>query len=290
MSELSVRQPAVANQFYPGNRAECIRLIKECLPSEPDPNLPEKITAGLVPHAGWVYSGPVAARVFAAIHAQAVPETFVLFSAVHRWGASRSAVYAHGRWATPLGEVEVDDELATAVIKAGDGLLTEAPGAHSHEHSAEVQIPFIQYLFPEAKILPILIPPDEEAVRVGEVVGQVVQASEKPAVVIGTTDLTHYGKTYYGFAPAGTGEPALGWVRANDQRVIDLILAMRAEEIVAETTAHRNACGGGAIAGTVAAARTMGSEEGHLLVYTTSHHIMPRGPATDFVGYAAILF
>jgi AmmeMemoRadiSam system protein B len=265
-------------------------LIKDCLPAEPDPNLPERIVAGLVPHAGWVYSGPVAARVFAAIHAQAAPDTFVLLSATHRWGASRPAVYAHGRWATPLGEVEVDEELAMAILKAGAGLLTKAPGAHSDEHSAEVQVPFIQHLFPEAKILPILIPPDEEAARVGEVIGQTLHASEKPTVVIGTTDLTHYGQMYYGFAPAGTGEPALEWVRTNDERVINLILAMRAEEIVTETAAHRNACGGGAIAGTVAAARTMGAKEGRLLEYTTSHHIMPRGPATDFVGYAAILF
>jgi AmmeMemoRadiSam system protein B len=118
----------------------------------------------------------------------------------------------------------------------------------------------------------------------------VVSAAQKPAVVVGTTDLTHYGRTYYGFAPVGTGEPALEWARANDERVINLILDMRAEEIVAETDAHRNACGGGAIAGTVAAARALGAEKGHLLEYTTSYHAIPRGPATDFVGYAAIVF
>jgi AmmeMemoRadiSam system protein B len=73
-------------------------------------------------------------------------------------------------------------------------------------------------------------------------------------------------------------------------RVIDLIVAMEAEDIVAETATHRNACGGGAVAGTVAAARTMGAEKGYLLEYTTSHHVMPRGPATDFVGYASIVF
>jgi AmmeMemoRadiSam system protein B len=290
MSELPVRRPVFADRFYPGDRTSCIKMIKDCLPAEPAPNLPEKIVAGLVPHAGWVYSGSVAAQVFAAIHAREVPETFVLLSAMHHWGASRPAVYVRGRWATPLGEIEVDDELATAILKANDGLLIKAPEAHSAEHSAEVQVPFIQYLFPEAKILPILLPPDEEAVRVGEVIGQEVRASQKPAVVVGTTDLTHYGKTYYGFAPAGTGEPALEWVRANDERVINLILALRAEEIIAETEAHRNACGGGAITGTVAAARTLGAEEGHLLEYTTSYHVMPRGPATDFVGYAAILF
>ena len=290
MSKLPVRRPVVAGQFYPGDRVSCAAMIEQCLPTEPSPGLPEKIVAGLVPHAGWVFSGAVAARVFAAIDAQRAPETFVLLSAMHRWGASRPAVYARGRWATPLGEVEVDDALAAAVLEASGGLLIDFPGAHADEHSAEVQVPFIQHLFPEASILPVLIPPDKDAVRVGEIVAQAVSATERSAVIIGTTDLTHYGAMHYGFAPAGTGERALEWARGNDERVIKLILAMRAEEIVSETTTHHNACGGGAIAGTVAASRTMGAEKGYLLEHTTSHHVMPRGPATDFVGYAAIVF
>jgi AmmeMemoRadiSam system protein B len=290
MSDLPIRWPTVAGQFYPGNRMGCTRMIEQCLPVEPSSDLPDGLVAGLVPHAGWTFSGAVAAKVFAAIHAQGSPETFVLLSAVHRWGGPRSAVYARGRWSTPLGEVEVDEEMAEAVLEAGPGLLIDSPEAHAVEHSAEVQVPFIQYLFPEAKILPVLVPPDGEAVRVGEVIGRVVNEAQRPAAVVGTTDLTHYGATYYGFAPAGIGDQALEWARANDERVINLILAMRAEEIVAEAATHRNACGGGAIAGTVAAARTMGAEEGCLLEYTTSYHIMPRGLATDFVGYAAILF
>ena len=289
MSKLSVRRPAVAGQFYPSSRTSCVRMIEQCLPTETSPDVPEKIVAGLVPHAGWTYSGAVAARVFAVINAQDVPETFVLLSAMHRWGASHPAVYASGSWNTPLGEVEVDEELAAALLE-GDGSFTNSPEAHSGEHSAEVQVPFIQHLFPKAKILPILLPPDASAAPAGEIIGRAVSATQKSVVVVGTTDLTHYGKTYYGFAPAGTGEPALEWTRANDERVINLILDMRAEEIVAETDAHRNACGGGAIAGTVAAARALGAERGHLLEYTTSHHVMPRGVATDFVGYAAIVF
>lgn len=290
MSELPVRRPAVAGQFYPGYRASCVKDVEQYLPAGPSPDLPKKIVAGLVPHAGWSFSGAVAARVFAAINAQGAPETFVLVSAMHRWGAPRPAVYARGRWATPMGEVEVDEELAAAVIEAGDGLLINSPEAHSSEHSIEVQVPFIQYLFPGAKILPIMIPPDEDAARAGEVIGQAVSTAQRPIAVVGTTDLTHYGATYYGFAPAGTGERALEWVRTNDERVINLILGLQAEEIVAETTAHHNACGGGAVAGTVAAARTLGAKKGYLLEYTTSHHVMPRGPATDFVGYAAIVF
>jgi AmmeMemoRadiSam system protein B len=290
MYKLPVRSPAVAGQFYPGDRTSCVEMIKQCLPTMPSPDLPEKIVAGLVPHAGWVYSGAVAARVFAAIQTQDAPETFVLLSAMHRWGASRPAVYARGCWATPLGEVEVDEELAAAVLETGAGLLVSSPEAHSGEHSAEVQVPFIQHLFPEARILPIMIPPDKDAARAGEIIGQVVSAAQRPIAVVGTTDLTHYGATYYGFAPAGTGERALEWARANDERVINLILGLQAEEIVTEAAAHHNACGGGAVAGTVAAARTLGAEKGYLLEYTTSYHVMPRGQATDFVGYAAIVF
>jgi AmmeMemoRadiSam system protein B len=290
MSDLPVRWPTVAGQFYPGNRASCVRMIEQCLSVEPNPDLPDRIVAGLVPHAGWTFSGAVAGKVFAAIHAQGSPETFVLLSAAHRWGGPRSAVYARGRWSTPLGEVDVDEDMAQAVLEAGAGLLIDAPEAHAVEHSAEVQVPFIQHLFPKAKLLPILVPPDDEAVHVGEAIGRVVNEAQRPVAIVGTTDLTHYGATYYGFAPAGIGEQALEWAQANDERVISLILDMQAGEVVAETIVHHNACGGGAIAGTVAAARALGAEKGYLLEYTTSHHVMPRGPATDFVGYAAIVF
>ncbi|MCP4540379.1 MAG: AmmeMemoRadiSam system protein B [Chloroflexi bacterium] len=290
MSKSPIRQPAVAGQFYPGDRAGCISQIKQYLPAEPSPDVPEKIIAGLVPHAGWTYSGAMAAKVFAAIKAKSTPETFVLLSAMHKWSTSHPAVYANGSWNTPLGQIEVDEELATDILQTGDGLFTNAPDAHAKEHSAEVQVPFIQHFFSEAKLLPILLPPDASAARAGEIIGQVINAAQKSIAVVGTTDLTHYGQAYYNFAPAGTGKPALEWTRANDERVIDLILDMRAEEIVAETSAHRNACGGGAIAATVAAARMMGAEKGHLLEYTTSYHVMPRGTATNFVGYAAIVF
>jgi len=287
---MRIRRPVVAGQFYPADRAGCVRMIEECLPDRLPDDLPERIVAGVVPHAGWVYSGPTAAKVFAAIRARSAPETFVLLSAVHRWGAAWPAVYPSGAWATPLGEAEVDADLAQAVLEEGKGLLVDAPEAHAGEHSTEVQVPFIQHLFPNARILPIMVPSDEGATSVGEVVARAIGAADREVVVVGTTDLTHYGAMYYGFAPAGTGERALEWVRANDERLINLMLEMRAEEIVPETEAHRNGCGGGAVAATVAAARALGAERGVLLEYTTSHHVRPHGPATDFVGYAAVVF
>lgn len=287
---MRVRRPVVAGQFYPSDRTGCIRMIEECLPAQPLTGLPEMIVAGVVPHAGWVFSGPTAAKVFAAIKSQFIPETVVLLSADHRWGRFRPAVYGSGAWLTPLGEVEVAADLAQAVIREGAGRLVDAPEAHAGEHSAEVQVPFIQHLFPQARILPILVSPDELALEAGEAIARAIAAWGQRAVVVGTSDLTHYGAMYYGFAPAGTGERALAWARANDERVIRLMLEMRAEEVVPETETHHNACGGGAIAATIAAARALGAQKGVLLEYTNSHQVRPRGPATDFVGYAAVVF
>lgn len=286
---MSIRQPVVAGRFYPADRAGCLRMIKVFLPGQPQEGLPEHVVAGVVPHAGWVFSGATAAKVFAAIGSRTSPDTFVLLSAMHGLGATRPAVYGSGVWITPLGEVEVDEQLAREVLEEGSGSLVESEKAHAGEHSAEVQVPFIQHLFPDARILPILAPPDGGAVTLGEIVARTVAEAKKEIMVVGTSDLTHYG-TNYGFTPAGTGEEALAWARANDQRIINPMLQLRAEEIVPEVKEHRNACGGGAIAATVAAARAMGALEGVLLEYTTSHEVMPQGPATNFVGYAGVVF
>jgi AmmeMemoRadiSam system protein B len=288
-TEMDNRQPAVAGRFYPGDRKGCLQMIEECLPDEAPENLPAHIVAGIVPHAGWVYSGPTAARVFVAIKAQSSPETIVLLSARHSWGAARPAVYGRGSWATPLGEIGVDAELAQAVLEAGQGTLLDAPEAHAGEHSGEVQVPFIQHLFPDSQLLPILIPADDGATAAGNVIARAINSVGREVVVIGTTDLTHYGANYYGFAPAGVGDEALEWTRQNDRQIIDLMLQLQAERVVPESSAHRNACGAGAVAATITAAQGLGATEGVLLEYTTSHDVMPHGPATDFVGYAGIV-
>jgi AmmeMemoRadiSam system protein B len=287
---MNVRQPAVAGRFYPARRVDCVRQIEEALPDQLPWDLPERIVAGVVPHAGWIFSGPTAAKVFAAIKSQMIPDTIVLISAMHSWGTMQPAVYGSGTWSTPLGQVEVDEELAQMIMDQSSGAFIDAPAAHQGEHSAEVQVPFIQHLFPEARILPVMTPPDEQAAPAGRAIGRVIAGSEKNVVVVGTTDLTHYGRQFYGHAPAGVGESALAWTRTNDQRIIDLMLKMDADGIVPEASAFRNACGGGAIAATIGAAEALGATTAKLLDYTTSHHVRPQGPAANFVGYAAVVW
>ncbi len=288
------RKSIVAGQFYPGQHDSCVDEINECLDartlSEP---LPETIVAGIVPHAGWTFSGSLAALVFLAIKQQHEKvHTFVIFGAAHGYFGQSPAVYDRGSWITPLGEVAIDEELADAVLSAGP-VVSDA-SAHRAEHSIEVQVPFMQYLFPGAKILPIIVPPREQAVALGTSVGNVINEDEhKKIVCIGSTDLTHYGPRY-GFTPMGVSADALKWADSvNDKKFIDLALKLEPERLLADAAENCNACGAGAAAAAIAAAKQIGKTEGLLLAHTNSNEVMLRKMGTasaDSVGYAAIVF
>jgi MEMO1 family protein len=288
------RKPIVAGQFYPGSGDECVHEIKQCL-AEATLNmpLPEKIVAGIVPHAGWTFSGATAAIVFAAIKKKhPVVDTFVIFGAAHRYMAQSPAVYDKGAWQTPLGEIGIDEALADAVIESKTAISDS--DAHDSEHSMEVQVPFIQHLFPAAKILPILTPPGEEAIGLGKIIASLISSDdERKIVCIGSTDLTHYGPGY-GFVPKGTGKDGLKWAMdVNDRQFIDFSLKMQPEKMLETADVNFNACGAGAAAATVAAAKALGKTKGILLAHTNSNEIMLRkmnSASRESVGYAAIVF
>jgi len=291
---MQVRRPIVAGQFYPGQKSLCVSEIKDCLEARtPQQPLPETIVAGIVPHAGWTFSGDLAAMVFSAVKQQQDEiHTFVIFGAAHGYFGNAPAVYETGAWETPLGEIDVDQELAEAVIETGSA-ISDAHAHHS-EHSIEVQVPFIQYLFPDAKIVPILTPPREQVVTLGESIGQIIsQQKDKRVVCIGSTDLTHYGPSY-GFVPMGVGPGGVEWAgKVNDQKFIDLALKLDAEGLLKSAAENCNACGAGAAAATVAAAKALGKTKGLLLAQTNSNEVMLQkmGSASrDSVGYAAIVF
>jgi AmmeMemoRadiSam system protein B len=291
---MQTRKPIVAGQFYPGRHDSCVAEINECLEREAlSESLPETIAAGIVPHAGWTFSGGSAALVFSAIKQRHKKvHTFVIFGAAHGYFGQSPAVYETGGWVTPLGEVAVDEELAGAVLSGGTAVSDSA--AHRAEHSIEVQVPFIQHLFAGAKILPIVVPPGEQAVALGTSVGEIISADERKKIVcIGSTDLTHYGPRY-GFTPMGTGAEALKWADGvNDQKFIDLALNLEPQSLLTSAAENCNACGAGAAAAAVAAAKKLGKTEGLLLAHTNSNEIMLRqmgAPSADSVGYAAIIF
>jgi AmmeMemoRadiSam system protein B len=291
---MQARKPIVAGQFYPGQHDSCVDEIKECLEARTlSESLPETIVAGIVPHAGWTFSGSLAALVFSAIKQRHEKvHTFVIFGAAHGYFGPTPAIDDSDFWETPLGNVGIDEMIADWLL---DKKLVVADSlAHKGEHSIEVQVPFIQHLFPEAEILPIIVPPSEQAVSLGEAFGDIMKLKAgKKIVCIGSTDLTHYGPRY-GFTPMGTGAEALKWAnRVNDQKFIDLALKLEAQSLLTSAAENCNACGAGAAAAAVAAAKKLGKTEGLLLAHTNSNEIMLRkmgATSAESVGYAAIIF
>ncbi|MFA5863487.1 MAG: AmmeMemoRadiSam system protein B [Phycisphaerae bacterium] len=290
---MNIRKPIVAGQFYPDSKASTLAALDEYLSVNIAINeLPEKILGGIVPHAGWVCSGAVAGKVFKAIQMRRQVDTFVLFGAVHRFGVRNAAVYSTGAWETPLGQVAIDERLASQILIESNLLKTET-NAHQAEHSIEVQVPFIQRLFPQARILPILVPPTPCAGEVGAAVASIIKKSGANAVCIGSSDLTHYGPSYR-FTPEGIGSAGIRWAKEiNDRGLLDLIGKMNPQAVLEYAVTTQSACGSGAIAATIAAAKELGADTVKLLEHTTSHEVL-RGrygdQGTDSVGYAGIVF
>lgn len=291
---MQTRTPIVAGQFYPVQHDSCVSEINEYIDQiTTSESLPDIITAGIVPHAGWTFSAKLAVMVFEAIRSRHEKvNTFIIFGAAHSHFDPMPAVYNRGSWDTPLGEVAIDEDLADAVRNTGHAVSDI--DAHSAEHSIEVQIPIIQHIFPGARILPIIVPPTKQSISLGTAVGDIIAAEKsKKIVCIGSTDLTHYGPRY-GFVPMGTGAEAIKWAsEVNDKDFIDLALTMKPDELLVSSTQKYNACGPGAAAATVAAAKKLNVKKGILLEHTDSNKIMiekMNSSSAESVGYAAIVF
>lgn len=294
---MAVRQPFRAGSFYPAERAECEAELSRCLAAAPAPKEREKAgtrrcVAAIAPHAAWSFSGRTAAHTFASLAAIVPsPRTVVVVGAVHVSGVYRASLMTTGAWKTPLGEIEIDSALAAAIRKRDPNLIADDAWVHRVEHSIEVLLPFVQKVFPAARFVPLMVPPLRESSRVGLALAEAISSIDEPVAVIGSTDLTHYGEDSYGFAPAGSGFESLEWVKQeNDRRMIDLMLRMRSDDVVEEARLHHNACGAGAIAATMVAAKALGAKKGQLLHYTTSYDERPEGPPRDFVGYSSVVF
>ncbi|MCG8406883.1 MAG: AmmeMemoRadiSam system protein B [Phycisphaerales bacterium] len=295
---MMIREPAVAGKFYADEPEKCVAGIKSCLqraadtPAEADTADMERFVGGVVPHAGWLYSGSVAARVFHEIAQRPHPQAIVIFGAVHVLHGPCPTVFPAGAWETPMGLANIDERLSER-LHGQTGLLEKDPHAHDDEHSIEVEIPFIQYLMPETLVVPIMVPVNDKAAALGRAVGRTCRSYGVSSVFICSTDLTHYGPSF-GFTPQGVGPEGLKWAKdTNDRRMIDLMLAMQSQDAVKEAVTNRNACGGGAIAATLAACESYGARRATLLEHTNSFEIgrtFTDEPPRDSVGYVGILF
>jgi len=290
---MMVREPVRAGMFYEAGPDACRRHVESLLADAKLPeNLPDRLFGGVVPHAGWVYSGRIAALTFKALFAARSPGTVVLFGADHTGAVREGEVYASGAWRTPLGESPIDEDLARRVLAAGPDCCRENPVAHEEEHSIEVQVPILQTLAPKTKILPIAIPPSDLAVEVGRIVAQAIREADGDAAIVASTDLSHHGGHFP--APGGRGATGEKWARANDHRMIALAESMSASDVIQESYERMNACGAGALSAAISACESLGARRGICLEYTNSyvitHQHRPQEPDDTTVGYASIVF
>lgn len=283
---MAKRRADFAGSWYPAGRSDCLKVIEEFRSTaKPCPNGGKKRVGGIVPHAGWLFSGMTACNVFECISAASYPDTVVLLGG-HLHPGSGCYIMAHGVWETPLGELEVDEDFASTLAREFPFEL-ETPSRHRQDNTIELQLPFVRHFFPEVRIVPMGVPPTLASLAIGERVASLAEHLGRSLVVIGSTDLTHYGPNY-GFAPHGLGKKSVDWVRnEQDRRVIDLMLTMDGEGVISEGLKSQNACCPGAAAAAITAARHMGVGQGLELHYSMSYDMRPD---SSFVGYVGILF
>ena len=280
----AVRKADFAGSWYPGAEAECRLAIDEYLKS----SIPwdrEGGVGGIVPHAGWYFSGRIALNVIKCLSTDPRPDTVVIFG-MHLHPKSGSYIMKEGIWDTPLGGLEIDSDLGKR-LEQEFFFHVETPSSHNQDNTIELQLPFVKYLYPDVRILPVGVPPTDDSIRIGEQTAEIAKETGKRLLVLGSTDLTHYGPNY-GFISHGVGKKAVEWVKnENDRKIVDLFLSMDAKGVIEESHTSHNACCGGAAAAAIAAAKALGARNGEELIYKTSYDIRPDN---SFVGYSGVVF
>jgi AmmeMemoRadiSam system protein B len=272
-----IREPVVAGQFYAGTRAGLLQQIEEAYLSPLGPGTlpvvnqagPREILGLVCPHAGYPYSGHVAATSFAALAADGLPETVVVLGFSHRSRLSQGALQTSGAWRTPLGEAPIDESLAAAVA-ARLPEMADSVAALSGEHSLEVQVPFLQHLYGDAlRFVPVMMDDQslESARRVGAALAEA--AAGRDVVIVASTDMTHY-------LPAATA-------RRQDLYLAEFIRTLDAEGLIREARRQGiTMCGTGPTGAMILAAQALGATRGEVLAY---HHSGEVAPMAEVVGY-----
>lgn len=278
-----IRRPAVAGMFYESDPDSLKKRIKWCyqhplgpgkLPGKPTNQ--GKIKGLIAPHAGYVYSGPVAAWSYHALAEDGLPDTAVILCPNHTGIGSGLSTMTEGAWETPLGEVEIDSQFATELLNYYP-LLDDDPSAHVNEHSCEVQLPFLQDIGPDFQMVPVcMMMQDLETAReLGEAIAHTINKLERDTVVIASTDFTHY-------QPQEVAQ-------AQDEKVLEAIARMDEVEMVKRIEEYNvTMCGYGPVTATMEAVQGMGAREAKILQYATSGDT--GGDRNSVVGYAAALF
>ncbi len=276
------RYPAVAGMFYEADPSRLVSQIEWCFTHPLGPGkLPskehgtERTSIGfVVPHAGYMYSGPIAAHAYYHLSKEKAPDTFVILGPNHTGLGTPVSVMVKGSWVTPLGEAVIDEELAFHIVREASTADMD-DRAHTFEHSIEVQLPFLQYVFGEVKFVPIVIMLQtiEVARDLAEGILQAADRLGRDVVILASSDMTHY-------------EP-YERAKKKDALAIRMIEAVDPEglfKVIEENDITM--CGPGPVMTLLYVARLLGAKRAELLAYATSGDVT--GDKSAVVGYASI--
>lgn len=263
------RLPAVADRFYPGNPTTLARDVKNLIGTPRTEKL--KALAVVAPHAGYIYSGAVAAETIGQVR---VPETVVIFGPNHH-GRGAEIALSTTNWQMPMGEVPIDLDLARRIL-SGSNLVKEDETAHQFEHSLEVQVPFLQAMQDNLKIVPLVIShiSYEDCEKVARCVAESIAGVGKDVLIVASSDMTHY-------------EPRRVAVK-KDSLALDKVLGLDAAGLYRIIIEEKiTMCGFIPATIAVLASLHLGAKQAKLVRYTDSGEVS--GDTEQVVGYAGVI-
>lgn len=265
-----IRKPAVAGAFYPSNPEELTSMIKGMVDLEREK---KKALAVISPHAGFIYSGPVAGALFSSVQ---LPDKYVLLGPSHRMISSKAALMRTGAWSTPLGDIPVDSGLADFILNSS-AILDEDEKAHRNEHSLEVQLPFIQYFVKHFSIVPISVGSQvtyKELEELGRAIAQGIKKSGLETLIVASTDMSHY--------------VAQSTAQELDFMAIQMIQELNPKGLYDIVTSKNiSMCGFQPTVSALVASCELGAKTASLIKYQTSGDVS--GDYNEVVGYAGVL-
>lgn len=269
---MTTRQPAVAGSFYEGTADRLREQVDACFAANPPAAEKQRFIGAVVPHAGLMYSGHVAAAFYGAAE---LPKRFIILCPNHTGAGHFAAINREGAWRTPFGDVAIDAPLADALM-AKTPLLAEDARAHAREHSLEVQLPFLQRLLGEFTFVPICLGAHryDYAEEIGHAIAEVVRDEREPVGILASSDLNHYQDQ----------ETTL----KKDQLAIDQVLARNPRELWRVVDERDiSMCGFIPATAMLVAANELGASDARLLKHATSGDI--NGDYHHVVGYASVI-
>ena len=263
-----IRSPYVAGQFYPGEQEKLENSVIENLTI----CTKEDALAIIVPHAGYIYSGKVAGSVYSRVH---IPENIILIGPNHTGLGAPASIMCDGTWQTPLGDLEINEELAGRLLEASTN-LTEDVAAHLKEHSLEVQLPFIYLLNPNTRIVPITVMTSDfdECSEIGGAIAEVLTNYDEEVLIVISSDMNHFESEKI--------------TQQKDKLALDRVLDLDPEGLLAVTGAERiSMCGAVPSTMGIIAAKALGATGAELTEHSTSAKVS--GDMENVVGYAGVI-